>query len=59
MEHNCLEKVAGVQEMSEIWGLSPHYIKNLCQQKKIIARNIGKTWIILKEQPNPSKTRKE
>ena len=48
-----LENVMGVQEASELWGLSAGYIKNLCARGKIKARNIGKTWIIDKSQPNP------
>ena len=48
-----LENVMGVQEASELWELSPGYIKNLCAAGKIKARNIGKTWIIDKHQPNP------
>ena len=54
-DHNCLDQVAGVKEMSELWGLSESHIKHLCQQKKIIAKNIGRTWIVFKNQPNPSK----
>lgn len=50
-----LDKIMGVEEASQLWGLSSGYIKNLCAAGKIEARKIGKTWIILKEQPNPRK----
>ena len=43
----------GVEEAAERWQLSSGYIKNLCASNKVIARKIGKTWIILKNQPNP------
>lgn len=48
-----LDQVIGVDEASELWGLSPGYIKNLCAEGKVEARKIGKTWIILKNQNNP------
>ncbi len=49
-----LENVMGVEEASERWNLSPGYIKNLCAEGKVEAKKIGKTWIIDKEQDNPS-----
>lgn len=53
-----LDKIIGVEEASEIWGLSSGYIKNLCANDKIQAKKIGKTWVILKDQPNPKSTEK-
>jgi excisionase family DNA binding protein len=50
-----LNKIMGVDEAAELWGLSSGYIKNLCAEGKIQARKIGKTWIIDKSQPNPAK----
>ena len=50
---NILDKVIGVDEASELWGLSPGYIKNLCAEGKVEARKIGKTWILSKNQENP------
>lgn len=50
-----LDRIIGVNEASELWGLSPGYIKNLCSEGKIISKKIGKTWVIDKEQPNPRK----
>lgn len=52
---NPLDQIMGVQEASQLWGLNPDHIKRLCQKQIVISRNIGKTWIILKDQPNPSK----
>jgi hypothetical protein len=51
-----LDNIIGVDEASKLWGLSPGTIKNYCASGKIIAKKIGKTWVILKEQPNPSKS---
>jgi hypothetical protein len=50
-----LDLVMGVEEASQLWGLSPGYIKNLCAHQDIKAKKIGKTWVIDKTQPNPSK----
>ena len=55
MKINPLDQIMGVQEAAQLWRLSADHVKTLCRQKKVIARNIGKTWIILKDQPNPSK----
>lgn len=52
---NSLDNVMGVDEASELWKLSPGYIKNLCADGKLKAKKIGKTWIIDKNQPHPSK----
>jgi hypothetical protein len=57
---NTLDQIMGVQEAATMWNLSPDHVKRLCRDGKVLARNIGKTWIIIKEQPNPSnRTTKE
>jgi excisionase family DNA binding protein len=48
-----LDRIIGVEEASELWNLSPGYIKNLCAEGKLEARKIGKTWILSKDQKNP------
>jgi hypothetical protein len=48
----------GVDEASELWSLSPGYIKNLCAEEKLEARKIGKTWILSKNQENPKQKNK-
>lgn len=50
-----LNQIMGADEASNLWGLSPSYIKDLCAKGKVKARKIGKTWIINKNQPNPKK----
>ena len=54
MKQNALDQIMGVQDAAKLWGISPDHVKTLCRQKKIISRNIGKTWIILIDQPNPA-----
>lgn len=51
---NVLESIMGVEEASELWNLSPGYIKNICASGKVNAKKIGKTWVIDKNQPNPN-----
>jgi len=48
-----LDHIMGVEEASELWDLSAGYIKNLCNEGKVEAKKIGKTWVIDKTQPNP------
>lgn len=55
---SVLDKIMGVEEASELWGLSSGYIKNLCAKGKIKCKKIGKTWVIDKTQPNPAKSSK-
>jgi hypothetical protein len=56
IDNEPLNAVIGVEEASLLWGLSPGYIKNLCAEGKIVCKKIGKTWVIDKTQPNPSKS---
>lgn len=53
---STLDKIMGADEASKLWGLAPSYVKDLCAKGKIKAKKIGKTWIIDKDQPNPSKS---
>jgi hypothetical protein len=55
---NPLELIMGVQEASERWNLHPDHIKRLCERGVVQARKIGKTWVLLKDQPNPAKRKK-
>lgn len=52
-QQHALNNIMGVEEASELWGLSPGTIKNYCAEGKIKARKIGKTWIINKNQERP------
>lgn len=52
-----LDNVMGVVEAAKEWEYdSPGTVKNLCATGKVIAKKIGNTWVIDKNQPNP-KTR--
>lgn len=50
---SALDEIMGVVEASEKWGLSADHIKKLCRDGKVTAKKIGKTWILIKDQPNP------
>ncbi|WP_203363103.1 helix-turn-helix domain-containing protein [Bacillus sp. REN10] len=52
---NILENVIGVQDAADLWGLSADHVKKLCRDELIQAKKIGKTYVILKDQPNPKK----
>ena len=52
-EEYPLNTIIGVQEASELWGLSAGHIKNLCAAGQIKCKKIGQTWIIDKNQDNP------
>ncbi|WP_337035135.1 helix-turn-helix domain-containing protein [Paenibacillus illinoisensis] len=55
-----LEEIMDVQEAAQIWGLQPSYIKDLCRlelEKKGLAKKKGNTWILDRNQPNPSKAK--
>lgn len=41
-----LENIIGTTEAGEILGLSSDHVKLLCRQGKIMAKRIGKTWVI-------------
>lgn len=55
---NPLDKIIGVAEAAQLWGLSADRIKALCASGKIISKKIGNSWAILIDQPNPSSQRK-
>ncbi|PFM49584.1 DNA-binding protein [Bacillus cereus] len=41
-----LHNVIGVHEAASILNVSPGHVKNLCAQRKIVSKKIGKTWVI-------------
>ncbi|PEK41950.1 DNA-binding protein [Bacillus toyonensis] len=41
-----LYNVIGANEATSILNISSSYVKNLCAQEKIVAKKIGKTWVI-------------
>lgn len=55
---NVLDQIMGVQEAGELWGLSPDRVKGLCQKGEVIAKKIGNSWVLDKNQPNPKGGRK-
>lgn len=56
---NPLDLIMGVKEAGELWGLSPDRVKGLCQSGEVVAKKIGNSWILVKDQDNPkSRNRK-
>ncbi|TPE70689.1 helix-turn-helix domain-containing protein [Halalkalibacterium halodurans] len=41
-----LDNIIGVEEAGEILGLSPGTVKNYCNEGKLAAQKIGKTWVL-------------
>lgn len=50
---NILNQIISVQEAAELWGLSPDHVKRLCRDGDVIAKKIGNSWAVLKNQDNP------
>ncbi|MCM3134596.1 helix-turn-helix domain-containing protein [Paenibacillus polysaccharolyticus] len=50
---NIMSQLMQTEEASELWGLSQGYIKNLCANGDVIAEKIGRSWLLLRDQPNP------
>ncbi|WP_198949050.1 hypothetical protein [Bacillus mycoides] len=48
----------GVKEAGEMWGLSADRVKGLCQSDEVIAKKVGNSWILDKNQQNPKGGRK-
>ncbi|KAF6626965.1 helix-turn-helix domain-containing protein [Paenibacillus sp. EKM208P] len=53
---NLMSQLMTTDEANELWGLNQDYIKRLCSSGVVVARKKGKTWLILKDQPNPKQT---
>ncbi|MHA4153263.1 hypothetical protein [Bacillus cereus] len=56
--NNPLEHIMGVKEAGEMWGLSADRVKGLCQSGEVIAKKVGNSWILDKNQPNPKGRRR-
>ena len=60
----AINNVMDAEEAALAWGVSMSHVKTLCTQGRVIARKMGRFWIIEKDQPNPrryaeQKARKE
>ena len=51
-----INKLMSTEEAAEHWGLSPVRIKHLCSDGKIVARKLGRAWLVYKDQPNPKQS---
>ncbi|MEW9576670.1 helix-turn-helix domain-containing protein [Bacillus toyonensis] len=41
-----LHNIIGVHEAASILNVSSGHVKNLCAEGKIVAKKVGKTWVI-------------
>ena len=53
-KYNVLDHIMGTDEAAEKWGISQDHVKRLCRDGIVAARLIGKTWVLDRDQPNPS-----
>lgn len=50
---SVLDRIMGTEEAAQLWGISQDHVKRLCRDGVVKARLIGRTWILVKDQPNP------
>jgi len=53
-----LDHVIGTQEAAKMWNISQDHVKRLCREGRCFSKQIGNTWIVHKDQPNPSTYKK-
>ncbi|MCY9508467.1 helix-turn-helix domain-containing protein [Paenibacillus larvae] len=53
MKSKVEQLVMGTEEAGAKWGRTPDQIKRLCREGKLDAVRIGKTWVLLRDQPYP------
>lgn len=49
------EIIMGTEDAALLWELSQDHVKKLCREGKVDALQIGKTWILRRDQPSPKK----
>ncbi|WP_336604263.1 helix-turn-helix domain-containing protein [Paenibacillus sp. MMS18-CY102] len=54
-----LDLIIGTDDAAKLWNISQDHVKRLCREGRCTAKQIGKTWIILKDQANPTKHNKD
>lgn len=59
VDDSAYDNLIGVNEAAKLWDFSADRIKRFCQDGEIIARRIGRDWVIIKNQPAPERRRKE
>ncbi|RAS75803.1 hypothetical protein [Priestia endophytica] len=47
-----LEHVIGAKEAADLWNVTEGHMKNLCAANEVMAKKIGNTWVIEKNQPH-------
>lgn len=54
-----LNHIIGIEEAAHQWDLNPTYVKQLCEERKIVSKKIDETWIIYRDQRHPSQLTEE
>ena len=54
-ENSILNRLMGIEEAAETWGISIMTLKKYCAAGKVDAVKVGNVWILDKEQPKPEK----
>lgn len=47
--------IMGTEDAAAEWEISQDHVKRLCREGKCVSKLIGKTWVLLRNQPNPTK----
>lgn len=58
VDDSAYDNLISVNEAAKLWDFSTDRIKRFCQDSEIIARRIGRDWVIIKNQPAPERKRK-
>jgi hypothetical protein len=48
-----IDQLMTTEEAATLWRMHQDHIKRLCSTGQVAARKKGKTWWLLREQPNP------
>ena len=52
---NTLDDIMSPEEAGTLWGCTGDHVRHLCQDGVILAKKIGKQWVVQKSQANPLK----
>ena len=50
---HTLDDIMSPEEAGILWGCTGDHVRHLCQDGAILAKKIGKQWVVQKSQPNP------
>ena len=50
---DTLDDIMSPEEAGTLWGCTGDHVRHLCQDGAILAKKIGKQWVVQRSQPNP------